>query len=451
MKENAIMFEQARPIDPEKLSRLRKDFEADRVALAMQNAASKTPIDQLVFHSSSRVGNSHQFSLELKTMKVTNQMSSGRCWIFAGCNVLREIIARKIGSDDFEISQNYMAFYDKLEKINYSLEAIIDLSDRPADDRTLQCVLRPPVGDGGQWDMFKSLVKKYGIVPKNVMDETWASSHTKDSSFILNTAIRRFAAEAGRLKKAGKTEELRLLKEEVLDQLYRVLGIAFGLPAETFDFEYLDKDRNYHIDKGLTPLSFYEKYVGEDIDDYVSLIHSPTADKPYHETFTVDYVGNVIGGDAIHYLNLPMDELKAAVIASLKDGEPVWFGSDCGKFGDRADGVWDPLQYDYAPAFGFDLKMEKADMLDYAQSAMNHAMVITGVNLDGDVPTKWKIENSWGGEKAYKGYYTATDLWFDYFVYQAVVRKKYLTGQQLLDWEKEPHHLHPWDPMGTLA
>ena len=438
-------------ITQESLQAFRSSFEKDVTARAMQNAASKTAIGDLVYHADSRIGNDHQFSLEIKTMKVTNQMSSGRCWIFAGCNILREIIAKKIGSEDFELSQNFVAFYDKLEKINYSLEAMIELADKPSDDRTLQTILRPCVGDGGQWDMFRSLIKKYGIVPKNVMPETWASSHTMDSNYIINTAIRRFAAEAHRLSAAGHTKKLRARKEEVLAQLFRVLAIAFGLPTERFDFEYVDKDKTYHCERDLTPLAFYEKYVGEDIDEYVSLINSPTEDKPFYETFTVDYIGNVIGGDPIHYLNLPMKELKAAVLSSLKDGEPVWFGSDAGKFGDRQRGVWAPEQYDYAPAFGFDLKMEKADLLNFAQSAMNHAMVITGVNLADDKPTKWKIENSWGDEKAYKGYYTATDLWFDYFVYQAVVKKKYLTKKQLEALKKEPHHLHPWDPMGTLA
>ena len=445
------MLSQAKAITGEELAKLRQNFEKDPGARALQNAAGKTAISDLVWHGDSRIGNDHLFSLEIKTMKVTNQMSSGRCWIFAGCNILREIIAKKIGSEDFELSQNFVAFYDKLEKINFSLEAITELAGRPADDRTLQTILRPAVGDGGQWDMFRSLIKKYGIVPKNVMPETFGSSHTMDSSFIINTVLRRFAAEAHRLTAAGRLKKLAARKEEIFTQLYKVLAVAFGLPAERFDFEYRDKDKNYHRDPDLTPQEFYEKYVGEDIDEYVSLINSPTQDKPYYETFTVDYIGNVIGGDPIHYLNLPMKELKNAVIASLKEGEPVWFGSDCGKFGDRAAGVWAPEQYEYAPAFGFDLKMDKADMLDYAQSAMNHAMVITGVNLIDGRPTKWKIENSWGDEKAYKGYYTATDLWFDYFVYQAVLRRKYLSKKQLAALSKEPKHLNPWDPMGTLA
>lgn len=445
------MLDNAKAISQKDLAKFRQAFEGDLPARAMQNAASKTDLNSIIWHGDARIGNDHQFSLEIKTMKVTNQMSSGRCWIFAGCNILREIIAKKIGSEDFELSQNFVAFYDKLEKINFALESIIELADRPADDRTLQTVLRPAVGDGGQWDMFRSLIKKYGIVPKNVMPETWASSHTRDSNFMINTLLRRFAAEAGRLSVAGKIQKLRKRKEEILAQLYRSLGILFGLPAERFDFEYTDKDHVYHCERDLTPKAFYEQYVGEDIDEYVSLINSPTKDKPFYETFTVDYIGGVIGGDPIHYLNLPMKELKAIVLASLKKGEPVWFGSDAGKFGDRQAGFWAPEQYEYAPAFGFDLKMDKADMLDYAQSAMNHAMVITGVNLVEGRPTKWKIENSWGDDKAVKGYYTATDEWFDSFVYQAVVRKEYLNQKQLEALAKEPHHLNPWDPMGTLA
>ncbi len=446
------MSNEAAKISAKQLKAYRDAFAADGSARILYNACSKTAINQIVFAPDTRIGKSHQFSLELKTLPVTNQLSSGRCWIFAGLNVLREIIAKKIGADKFELSQNFVAFYDKVEKVNFALENVIELADHPAGDRTLHTVLHPAVNDGGQWDMFKSLIKKYGVVPKNVMDETWASSHTADCNMIINTSIRRFAAETGRLYQEGKTEEIRAMKDELLAKCYRLLGIAFGIPAETFDFEYTDKDGCYHIDKDLTPLSFYEKYIGEDIDEYISIINSPTADKPFYETFTVDYIGNVIGGDPIHYLNLPMDELKEAVLKSLKAGDPVWFGSDCGKYADREGGVWDVTQFDYVDAFGIDISMLKADMLDYGQSAMNHAMVITGVNLEDDKPTKWKIENSWGDEKgAKKGYYTATDAWFDLFVYQAVVKKEYLTAEQLKCLAKEPKHLNPWDPMGTLA
>lgn len=445
------MLENSKGITLEVLNKFKKDFKKDKVAQAMRLAASKTPLSQIVYVPESKVGNYHQFSIDIKTMRATNQKSSGRCWIFAATNLLREIVAKKENLVDFELSQNYIAFYDKLEKINYALESIIDLANRDSDDRTFKHIVGYPVGDGGQWDMFKSLIKKYGVVPKNVMDETYGSSNTRESDMLINNMIRKFAAIANKLARDNKYDEIRTLKDKYLEDLYRLLVISFGEPVEKFDFEYVDTDGKYHLAKNLTPLKFYEKFVGVNIDDYVSLINSPTADKPFYETFTVDYVGNVIGGDDIFYLNIPMDELKEVVIKSLKDNEIVWFGSDCGKFSNREEGLWSPDQYDYMTTLGLDVMMDKADMLDFSHSAMNHAMVITGVNLVKDKPTKWKIENSWGTEVAKAGYYTATDSWFDSFVYQVVVNKKYLTEEQKKCLEKKPHHLNPWDPMGTLA
>ena len=270
------MLENARGITPELLKKFKKDFEKDKVACVMEHAASKTPLSQIAYVPKSKVGNYHQFSIDIKTMKATNQKSSGRCWIFAATNLLRELVGKKINVDDFELSQNYLAFYDKLEKINYALESVIDLADRDHDDRTLAHIVGYPVGDGGQWDMFKSLVKKYGVVPKNVMDETYGSSNTRESDMLINNMIRKFASIACKLKKENKVEEIIALKDKTLEDLYRLLVISFGKPVEKFDFEYVDKDKKYHLVKNLTPLKFYEKFIGVDIDDYVSLINSPT-------------------------------------------------------------------------------------------------------------------------------------------------------------------------------
>ena len=441
------MLKNAKGISKDMLLKFNKNFKSDNLNVVLQNAASKVELTDILYVPASKVGNAHQFSIDIKTLPATSQKASGRCWIFAATNVLREIVAKKCNLDNFELSQNYIAFYDKLEKVNWALESVIDLKDKETDDRVLQTIVRFPVGDGGQWDMFKSLVKKYGVCPKNVMDETFSSSNTRSSGFILNTLVRQFAAEL----RHTNPKDPQPLKEAYLEKAFKVLSVVFGTPVEEFDFEYVDKNKNYHIDKNLTPKTFYDKYVGEDIDEYVSLVNATTSDKPFNQTFTVDYIGNVVDGDPIKYLNLEMSELKAAVIRQMKAGEIVWFGSDCGKYGDRQNGNWDPLQYAYDKAFGFSTYMDKADMLDYGQSAMNHAMCLTGVNLDGERPTKWKIENSWGQDIAHKGYFTATDLWFDNFVYQAVVKKKYLTKEQLKNLEKEPKHLTPWDPMGTLA
>lgn len=446
------MLKNAREIKIETLEKLNESYKNDRLTKAMQNACSKTSINTISYVNKAKVGNYDQFSINIKTMKVTNQKASGRCWIFAGCNVLREEIAKKCNIEQFELSQNFIAFYDKIEKINYVMESVLDLIDKPSDDRTLYTIMRMPVGDGGQWDMFVSLVKKYGVCPKNVMDETFSSSNTRESSFIINTMLRKFAATAQKLHQENKDDEILKLKNETLEKLYKVLTIAFGTPTKEFDFEYVDKDGLYHLEKGYTPKSFYDKFLGDDyMNQFVSLINAPTMDKPYNQTFTVDYIGNVIGGTPILYLNLPMSELKEAVLKQLKAGEIVWFGSDCSKAGDRENGMWDIDQYDYVSSLNVDISMEKDDMLNYGQSAMNHAMVITGVNLDDGKSTKWKIENSWGSEIAHQGYFTATDKWFDNYVYQAVINKKHLTKEQLKNLEKEPKHLNPWDPMGTLA
>ena len=442
---------QKKELTLEDLRQAEDAFMSDRASRIMQLACSKSPIHSVVYDPNRRAKARREFSVEIKTMDATNQKSSGRCWLFAGCNLLREMVAKKTGVERFELSQSYLAFYDKLEKANFVMETLIDLIDRDRDDRTIARLLDWPAQDGGQWDMFRSLIHKYGVVPKGVMEEGYTSSNTRDVSLLINSRIRAFAAESRRMWRDGRKTEIRPLKEKIVGDIYRVMLAAYGCPPRTFDFEYTDKDGTYHIEKGLTPLSFYEKYVGAEIDEYVSVIHSPTQDKPFHRTYTVDYLGNVVGGEPVKYLNLPMNELKAAVVRSLKEGEPVWFGSDCSKCAERDDGVWDDEQFDYETAFGFSIILDKADGLDYGESAMNHAMLLTGVNLDGDTPNRWKVENSWGTDVADKGYYVATDGWFDRYVYQVVVRKAFLTEPERKELELEPRHLPLWDPMGTLA
>ena len=386
------------------------------------------------------------FSINLKTLPVTNQKSSGRCWIFAGCNVIREKVAKKYNLKDFELSQNYIAFYDKLEKCNYLLENIISLKDVERDDRTLDNLLTVGIQDGGQWDLFVNIINKYGLVPKSAFPETFQSSNTYQIDNLLNKYIRKFAFEI-----RNSNEDISYKKDEFMKNIYKILCSCFGVPPKTFSFEYVDKDKNYNIIKDLTPISFYKNIVQMDLNEYISIINSPTQDKPFNKVYTVDYIGNVIEGNEILYLNLDIERLKQLAIAQLKDGEPVWFGSDCTKSGDIDDGVWDDKSFDVDTLFQIDSTMSKGAMLDTRESAMNHAMVITGVNLDNNIPTKWKIENSWGDEKANKGYHVATDSWFSKFVYQIVINKKYLSDEEKNILNTERIRLKPWDPMGTLA
>ena len=391
--------------------------------------------------------NTFRFSKEIQTLPVTNQMKSGRCWIFAGLNFIREKVAKKYNLKNFEFSQNYIAFYDKLEKINYFIESIDDFLTCDKDDRTLQHILNVGIQDGGQWDMFVALVEKYGLVPKEAMIETKVSSNTYLSNKIINTKLRQYTAEA---RKIGNKDGLKELKEQTLKDLYRFLVASFGLPPKSFSFEYVDKEQNYHLIDEITPKQFFLDYVGKDLSDYVSIIHSPTEDKPYYQTFSIAYLGNVVEGKQINHLNLPMDEIKSLIIKQMDD-EIVWFGCDVGYFGDRQVGIWDDGRYDYDEVFQMNLSMNKADMLDYAHSKMNHAMVLTGVSLKDDNPIKWKIENSWGDKTGHKGYYMASDSWFNRFVYQAVIHKKYFNQQQLEALNTKPILLKPWDPMGALA
>ena len=435
----------------EEQQRILDYYEGNPVNPVVRHALSRNSLGDASFDSSSEALSAPHFSVEVKTMSVTNQKSSGRCWIFAGLNVLREIIAKKLGVKEFELSQNYISLYDKIEKANYALESVIKLADEEPSSRVLMHILTAPVSDGGQWDMFVNLVMKYGLMPKEAFPETAQSNSTCDGTFLVNAEIRRFAAQAHALAKQGKKDEIRVLKNESIAKIYQFFLNSFGVPPKTFDLQYEDKDGVYQIERGLTPKSFFEKYVGEEILAYVSLINSPTNDKPFGRNFTVDWLGNVLEGRPINHLNVTMDRMKEAIIAQLKDGRPVWFGSDVSFFRDRSGNGWNAHSFDYQSAFGFDVYFDKAEMLDYRHSAMNHAMVIVGVDLVDDKPAKWKIENSWGSDGGIKGYYVMDADWFDRFVYQAVVDKKYLTEEELKAYDGDPIHLDPWDPMGTLA
>ena len=426
------------------------EYEGNPQNTVVRHALSRSALVNVIYDPSNEIDVSMRFSLDLKTMPVCNQKQSGRCWIFAGLNFLRELIAKKIGIKRLELSQNYISLYDKIEKCNYALETILLLGDRDHDDRELSWVLRDPVGDGGQWDMFVNLVKKYGLMPKDAFPETSQSESTRASNIVIVNSIRKFASEAAPLLREGKLEEARALKESYIEKIYHFLLNCFGVPPQSFDFEYEDED-GYKVERGLTPKAFFEKYIGNEIDDYVSLINSPTADKPFYKNYTIQYLGNVVEGKKINHLNIPMERMKELILNQLKDGTPVWFGSDVGFYRDRESWSWNDGAFDYESAFGLNPEFEKGAMLDYWNSAMNHAMLIAGVNLVENVPTKWKIENSWGSEPGDKGYFAMSASWFDKFVYQAVVHKKFLNSQELAATMQEPTVLHPWDPMGTLA
>lgn len=393
------------------------------------------------------------FSIDLDTGAVTDQKQSGRCWMFAALNTMRHDLRGRYGlPDDFELSQNYTFFWDKLEKANYFYENILKSAELPISDRKVAWLLATPQQDGGQWDMIMGLIEKYGVVPKSVMPETYNSSASREINEALNLKLRKDAVELRELVADGATsEEISTRKEKMLSEVYRMLAYSFGEPPATFDFEYRDKDNNYHLDRNLTPKEFFDKYLGWETKDYVSVINSPTDDKPFDHMYTVDMLGNVVDGREVRHLNVDMDIFKKLAIKQLESGESVWFGCDVGQSYDRTTGIMDTELYHRDQLFDVDLSMSKGERLDYGESLMTHAMVLTGVDIVDNKPKKWKVENSWGDKFGTKGFFVMTDDWMDEYCYQIVINKKFLPDELKEVLKEEPKVLAPWDPMGSLA
>lgn len=392
------------------------------------------------------------FSIDLDTGKVANQKQSGRCWMFAALNTMRHHLADLFKLTDFELSQNYTFFWDKFEKSNYFYQNVLNTADQPLDSRKVAFLMATPQQDGGQWDMLCAIIEKYGIVPKSVMPETYSSSKSNELNGTLNKKLRKDAVTLRQLVADGASEaDIASARDRMLGEVYRLLCYTLGEPAQQFDFEYRDDDKNYHLDQNLTPKSFYDKYVGWDLNDYVSIINGPTADKPYNKTYTVEMLGNVLGGREVRHLNVTIDDFKQLAIKQLQDGQSVWFGCDVGQSSDRQKGIMDLNAYNKNALLDMDLTMTKAERLDYGESLMTHAMVITGVDLVDSQPTKWKVENSWGEKVGTKGYFVMSDRWLEEYCYQIVINKRYLSDELKQAQAQTPTVLAPWDPMGALA
>ena len=438
-------------ITADDLATSHESFSAERVNSVAKNAVTANGIRAAARRPEGVAGNALGFDIEVTQGERCDQERSGRCWMFASLNTMRYRVIKKYNLKTFELSQAYPLFWDKLEKSNWFFENILDTLGEPLDGRLVSFLLTDPIGDGGQWDMFRSLVKKYGVVPKEAMPETACSRNTGDMDRYLTRYLR---GAAKRLRQSHVTgvgmDDLRSMKKEMMDEVYHLLAICLGEPPASFPVRLRDKDDKLALVGTFTPKEFFSAAVDMDVDAYISLISAPTADKPYHQTYTVRLLGNVVGGKPVKHLNLTMDEFKAAIIAQMQAGKVVWFGSDVGKFGERERGVWDDQCFDMELLTGLNLTISKADALDYGFSAMNHAMVLTGVQLEDGRPVRWKIENSWGDTNGEKGYYVCSDSWFDQYVFQAAVEREYLGDLAALA-DQTPAVLEPWDPMGTLA
>lgn len=437
-------------LSAQELELLRKDFVANPAYRLAQNAVTRVSVDDVAINREILNSTDHSLSTLLDDWKVTNQERSGRCWLFAGLNLLRVGAMKKMGLKDFEFSQNYAMFWDKIERANYFLEAIIETADRDIDDRTVAFLLSEVAGDGGQWNMFVALVNKHGLVPKAFMPETQSSSSTGRMNSVLRNLLRQ-GARSLREASAQGPDAARAVKSDILDVVYRVLCIHLGTPPEQIDWQWTDKDKEFHRDGVLTPQEFAAKYVTLPINDYVCLVHDPRPTSPVGQTFTVQYLGNVLGAPPVTYLNVDMQVMKDIAARTLQQGEPVWFGCDVGKMMSNEYGVWDVNLYDLPSVYDTAFTLDKADRLIYHETLMTHAMLFTGVDVLDGATRKWRVENSWGSDKGKDGFYTMNDSWFDEYVFEIAARRDALPEELRAALDTTPIVLPAWDPMGALA
>ena len=439
----------------ENIQSFKSKINQDNTVKMARNAATRNEVTELAMDWEHFRRIDHTFSdVVTGEMPVTNQRSSGRCWGFAGLNLFRIYLGRKHNLKEFQFSQSYFMFWDKLEKANYFLESILKTVDEEWNSRLLMHLLADPIQDGGQWDMWVNLINKYGVVPQSEMPESFQSSKSGRMNRMITRKLRENAKKIRDFKQRGVgNDELQTMKIEMLEVIFRLLVIHLGTPPDSFDWQVRDKDNNFHRFENLTPTSFYRDHVELDLNDYVCLINCPMSDKKYNKVYTIEFLGNVMEGLPIRYLNVESDVMKKSAIKAIKNDDPVWFGCDVGKHFHQDLGVMDIDLFDFDMFYGTEFGLNKASRLEYGDSRMTHAMLFTGVDLDlkGE-PIKWRVENSWGDKAGNKGYHIMTDNWFDEYNYEIVVHKSFLPDDLIAVFEtSDPISLQPWDPMGALA
>ncbi|NMN00405.1 aminopeptidase [Bifidobacterium sp. DSM 109958] len=460
----------ATAITPEQLSEYSKAFNADRANLVAANAA--TSVGVLAAATAYRGVRElpRTFSIELKQGSITNQKHSGRCWMFAALNTLRYELMHRWNLEDFEFSESYLFFYDKLEKTNFYLENVLATLDEPTDGRVFQEINAGPADDGGWWQMFVNLVNKYGLVPKSAYPETANSEDSAAFGQYLNTKAREFAAELRDRHAAGASvDELREAKRAMMATVYRICAIAMGEPPARFDLllrvkdgaDDATKDGDAHsgidarrriVERGITPREFAAKYVGEDLDGFVSIVNAPLKSRPYWRRYELAYTGNVAEAGLMGFVNVPLDAFRKAAVDQLAAGHPIWFACDCTQFALRKAGIFDRASVRVDELFGTEFTFDKAQGLEYGDSPSNHAMTLTGVNLDEQGrPDRWKVENSWGKDNGEDGYFVASADWFDRFVQELIIRREYLDERTLAAADGEATVIQPWEPISRIC
>ena len=440
-------------ISAELLSELSGAYEGSPSDKAISNALNSAAIGTLSLNNNAMIDT--HFSDKVKTKGHTDQKSSGRCWLFTGLNVLRAKMIDKYDLGEFSFSQNYIFFYDQLEKANLFLQGVIDTRDLPFDDRTVDFLFSHPIGDGGQFTGVSNLITKYGLVPAEAMPETYCANNTSQFRTHLSTKLRedglrlrQKAADAPKGKKAAAQLEadLQAMKVGYLKEIYRILSLCLGTPPTEFEWTRYSSKGDFVSRQKYTPKSFYDEFVGADLEGgYVMLMNDPC--REYYKVYEIEYDRHVYDGDNWLYINLPVDKIKEMAIASIKDGTAMYFSCDVGKFLNRKSGVLDLANYDYGSLLGVTFGMDKKERVQTHASGSSHAMTLIAVDIQDGKPVKWMVENSWGASSGYKGNMIMTDEWFNEYMFRLVVEKKYVPADVLALLNSTPEKLPAWDPM----
>lgn len=425
------------------LERIRSGYAATPEQKAVKNALASNSIAALAVNSENLAMCDTHFSHRVTTRGITNQKSSGRCWLFTGLNVLRAKMIREYDLPEFEFSQNYCSFYDLLEKSNLFLQAVIDTRDAGLDDRKVDWLMKNPIGDGGQFTGVSNLIMKYGVVPKSAMPETYQSDNTSGMTSILKQKLREYALELRAMQPAKIQER----KTEMLTEIYRILVECLGVPPTEFEWTYYDKSGNEVTRRTYTPKSFYDEFIGEDLErNYVMIMNDPS--REYGKVYEIEYDRHVYDGENWLYVNLPIERIKEIAIASIKDNTAMYFSCDVGKFMDRAKGTLDLKNFDYESLFATSFPMDKRERIQTFASGSSHAMTLIAVDLnEAEDPVKWMVENSWGASSGYQGCLIMTDEWFDEYMFRLVAERKYVPEDVLKMLDQQPTLLPAWDPM----
>ncbi len=434
-------------ISADMLDRLSATYQNTTADRALRNAAATVSLDKLALNAAARNTADNNFSHRVPSKGITNQERSGRCWLFTGLNVLRAQMMKEHDLPKLELSQCYNFFYDQLEKSNLFLQGMIDYADRPMDDKMVDWLFRHPLNDGGQYTGLADNLSKYGVVPSEVMAETFSSNNTDRLRSLISLRLREDGLRLRRMKADGASDkQLAVAKEEMLGEVYRMLARTLGVPPSEFTWTRRDSDGKVVSTKKYTPQSFYKEFAGNDLKhNYVMLMNDPT--REYHKLYEIDFDRHTYDGDNWTYINLPMDEIKAMAVKSIKDSTAMYFSCDVGKFLDRDRGVLDMDAFDYESLMGTPFTMDKADRIRTYASGSSHAMTLVAVDLDQEgKPLKWMVENSWG-PGANDGHLIITDPWMDEYMFRLVVEKKYVPAETLKILKQKPVMLPAWDPM----